>query len=211
VWLLSFPVMGALVYGLWYRYSSYYGLPFFTGSAGLLALAGTRIERQGAAGRAVLGFLGIVMMLYTGLASARIVRHRQATANLAVRITSALPTAPRLDTLLVVKPPQGQRQWPVNASELHSYAVFMGVPDSAMPVMQDASCEVVARRLQSPLGRTAVLNDANPCGRLPEWTVSWTEDLGYLDWASLRRVPITMRVELLAPSWGPGPAKPAAR
>jgi hypothetical protein len=91
----------------------------------------------------------------------------------------------------------------VNASELKSYAVFMEVPDSMMPVIKDASCEDVVRRLQGPLGRTAVLNDQNPCGRLPERTVVWTEDLGYLDWTSWREVPVTMRVELLAPSWLP--------
>jgi hypothetical protein len=204
LWLLSFPIVGAVVYGFWPRYSSYYGLPFFTGSAGLLGLAATGIARRGTGGRVAVAVLGSVTILFTALASARVIRHRQATANLAVRVTSTLPARPRLDTLLVVTPTQGGRQWPVNASELRSYAIFMEVPDSLMPVMQDASCEAVVGRLQRPLGRIAVLNDQNPCGRLPDPTIVWTEDLGYLDWASWRQVPVTMRVELLAPSWPRG-------
>jgi hypothetical protein len=204
VWLLAFPVLGALVYGFWPRYSSYYGLPFFTGSAGLIALAATRIERQGGRpGRAILLALATVAVGFTALASIRVVRHRQATFNLADRITNELPAAPPLDTLLVVTPSQGGRQWPVNASELRSYAIFMEVPDSAMPVMVDASCEAVVSRLQQPLGRLAVLNDVNPCGRIPDPTVTWTEEWTYLDWTTLRRVPVSMRVDVHAPGWRP--------
>ena len=147
--------------------------------------------------------LGGVTILFTALASARTVRHRNATASLAARITSDLPSGPRLDSLLIVTPTQGGRRWPVNASELKSYAVFMGLPDSMIPVMRDVSCEDVVARLQSPLGRSAILNDQNPCGRIPDPTKTWEEDLEYLDWASLRRVPLTMRVDLLAPSWMP--------
>ena len=79
----------------------------------------------------------------------------------------------------------------------------MEVPDSMIPVMRDASCEEIVARLQQPLGRNAVLTDQNPCGRIPDQTRTWEEDLEYLDWASLRRVPITIRVDLLAPSWIP--------
>lgn len=201
LWLLSFPVLGALVYGMWPRYSSYYGIPFFTGSAGLLALAATRLERRGAGGRLIAVLLGCVAIFYTALASTQVVRHREATASLAARISNALPASPHLDTLLLATPPQGGRQWPVNASELHAYASFVGVPDSVMPVMRDASCEEIVRRLQRPLERTAVLNDLNPCGRLPDATISWTEDWAYVDWASLRWIPVAMRVDLLAPLW----------
>ena len=207
VGLLAFPVAGAIVYGLWPRYTSYYGIPFFTGSIGLLALAATRITHRGIAGRATVAVLGSVAILFTAVASARVVRHRQATANLALRVTNALATSPRLDTLLVVTPEQGGRQWPVNASELHSYAVFMEVPDSLIPVVQDASCDAIVRRLQRPLGNSAVLNDQNPCGRIPGTTLTWTEDATYLDWASMRRVPVSMRVDLLAPSWAPLPGR----
>ena len=202
--LLLFPVIGALVYALWPRYTSYYGIPFFTGSALLLALVATRVERRGIGGRVAVAILGAVTILYTAFASARTVRHRSATASLAARITSDLPGSPRLDSLLIVTPTQGGRRWPVNASELKSYAVFMGVPDSMIPVMQDASCEIIVQRLQQPLGRSGVLNDQNPCGRLPQSTVTWEEDLTYLDWTTLRRVPLTMRVDLLAPSWSAG-------
>ena len=207
--LLAFPVLGAVIYGMWPRYSSYYGLPFFTGTAGLVALAATRIERQGRPGRMILVLLGAVVVGYTALASARVVKHRAATASLASRITRTLPGAPPIDTLLLVTPQVGGRQWPVNASELRSYALLMEVPAASMPVMRDASCEEVAQRLARPLGRTAVLNDQNPCGRLPQATVGWEEDLGYLDWITWKRVPLTMRVELLAPSWnGVAPAAP---
>jgi hypothetical protein len=69
--------------------------------------------------------------------------------------------------------------------------------------MRDASCEEVVVRLQRPLDRSAVLNDQNPCGRIPDRTVTWLEDVGYLDWASMRWITDTMRVDLLAPSWKP--------
>jgi hypothetical protein len=81
--------------------------------------------------------------------------------------------------------------------------MFMGVPDSVLPVMRDTSCEEVVSRLQLPLGRSAVLNDQNPCGRMPQQTVTWEKEVGYLDWVSLRRVADTLRVDLLAPSWPP--------
>ena len=206
--LLLFPIIGALVYALWPRYTSYYGIPFFTGSALLLALVATRVERRGISGRVIVAVLGVIAMLFTGLASARTVRHRNATASLAARITGELSGNPRLDTLLVVTPRQGGRRWPVNASELTSYAMFMGIPDSMIPVMRDASCEEIVSRLQRPLGRSAVLNDQNPCGRLPGQTRTWEEDLNYLDWTSWRRIPLSMRVDLLAPSWAPGDRRP---
>jgi hypothetical protein len=199
--LLSFPAIGAVAYALWPRYSAFYGIPFFAASAGLLALAGSCIERTGRAGRLTLALLGGVTIFFSALVSARTIRHKRATADLAVEVSRAWPSAPHLDSLFVVTPRQGGRRWPVNARELRNYAVFMGVPDSALPVMRDTACEDVVRRLQIPLGKSAVLNDQNPCGRIPDPTMTWSEGVDYLDWTSLRWIADTMRVDLHAPAW----------
>jgi hypothetical protein len=202
--LLWYPVVGALAYTLWPRYTAYYGIPFFAGSAGLLALAASRIERRNPLGGGLLvAGLGTVVVFFAAIASARTVRQKHATAALAAAVSRAWLAAPRLDTLLVVTPPQGGRRWPLSARELRNYAVFLGATDSALPLMLDASCDEVIRRLQRPLNRSGVLNDQNPCGRIPQQTVTWEKAVGYLDWASLRRVADTLRVDLLAPSWPP--------
>jgi len=199
--LLSYPVIGAVTYGLWPRYTAYYGIPFFAGSAGLLALAATRLERAGRTGRVVVLVLGGVTIFFTTIVSSRTIRQKRATADFAVGISRTLPVAPRLDTLFIVTPRVGGRRWPINAKELRHYGLFLGVPDSSLPVMTDVDCESVAGRLQQPLGRNGILNDQNPCGRLGAQTITWVADVGYLDWISMRRVTDTMRVDLLAPSW----------
>jgi hypothetical protein len=201
--LLSYPVIGAVTYSLWYRYSAFYGIPFFLGSAGLLALAASSIERGHPAGRAIVAVLGVLTIGYSTIVSARTIRQKHATADLALRISQALPAAPRLDTVFVVTPRQGGRRWPITGWELRRYGLAFGASDSMLPVMEDASCEAVASRLQQPLGRNAVLDDQNPCGRLGERTVTWAADVGYRDWLTLRAVPDTLRVDLLAPSWAP--------
>ena len=205
--LLSFPVIGALTYGLWPRYSAFYGIPFFAGSVGLLILAASWIERQHRVGRLITALLGILAIGFTTIVSARTIRQKHTTADFAAGISRALPQA-RLDTLLIVTPRQGVRRWPVNARELRHYALFLGLPDSVLPVMEDASCENVARRLQQPLGRNAILNDQNSCGRLGAQTLTWVAEVGYLDWTTLQRAVDTMRVDLLAPGWTPGQPRP---
>ncbi|HEV8356792.1 MAG TPA: hypothetical protein VGQ17_08530 [Gemmatimonadales bacterium] len=200
--LLFFPAIGALAYGVWYRYSAFYGIPFFLGSAGLLALAATSIERGHPAGRAVVAVLGVLTVGFSAIVSSRTIRQKYATANLTLRISRTFPAAPRLDTLFVVTPRQGGRRWPITGRELQHYALAFGVPDSALPVMRDAPCEEVASRLEQPLGRSAILNDQNPCGRLDR-TLTWAAEVRYLDWLSLKPVADTMRVDLLAPSWEP--------
>src|ERR1043166_5705048 len=201
--LLSYPAVGALAYAVRHRSSAFYGIPFFLGSAGLLALAASSIERGHPAGRAIVVVLGALTIGYSMLVSVRTIRQKHATADLAFRISQAFPAAPRLDTVFVVVPRQGGRRWPITGWELRHYGLAFSGPDSVLPVMEDASCEAVASRLQQPLGRSAVLDDQNPCGRLGERTVTWAADVSYRDWLTLRAVPDTLRVDLLAPSWTP--------
>lgn len=201
--LLAYPLIGALTYALWPRYAAYYGIPFFAGSAGLIAAAATRVELNGGRpGRVAVAVLGLVILFYSGLVSARTIRQKEATAALTQDVTQALPRGPRLDTVFVVTPPGGGRRWPINAWELDKYARFLKVPASHIPVFIDASCDAVMARVRQPLGNSAVLNDQNPCGRLPVTTRTWARDVGYIDWISLRLVPDTMQVFLTAPSWG---------
>jgi hypothetical protein len=199
--LLSFPTVGALTYAFWPRYSAFYGIPFFAGSIGLLILAATGAERAHRAGRWIVASLGAVMIGYTVIPSVRTVGHQRAVAGVAAAIVTSLPGLPRLDTLYRVTPSSGGHSWPVTGSELWRYMAALHVADSMRPVVRDASCEEVAARLRRPLGRDAVLNDQNPCGRLGVRTRTWTAEIGYLDWLSLRRRSDTLQVEILAPSW----------
>ena len=48
--LIAIPLVGALTYSLWPRYSAFYGIPFFTASTGLFLLAGAAVAGESAAG-----------------------------------------------------------------------------------------------------------------------------------------------------------------
>ncbi len=199
--LLAYPLIGALTYGLWPRYSAFYGIPFFAGAVGLFILAGTGLERSHRIGRWLLLGLGAAAILTGGVVAERVIAEKRALSDLAVRVVRSFPERPRLDTLLVVAPPGGRR-WPVTALELARYAVAIGVPGTALPrITRDAPCAEVAGRLALPLGRTGVLNDQNPCGRLPARTAVWEAEVRYRDWLTLGGRRDTVRLELLAPAW----------
>ena len=202
---LSYPAVGALTYSFWPRFSAFYGIPFFAGSIGMLILAATGVEHAHRAGRWIVSVLGAVAIGYSAIPSVRTVGHQRAVANLAAQIVTSIPRAPRLDTLYVVVPKQGGRSWPITARELRAYGVALRIADSVLPVVLNASCEDVAARLQRPLGRDAVINDRNPCGRLPARTRTWVAALSYRDWLTLQPRSDTLLVDLLAPSW---PARP---
>ena len=199
--LLSYPLIGAVVYTLWPRYSAFYGIPFFAASAGLFLAAATAIERAHRIGRWLVVLLGTVAVGYAAIVAERVVGEKHATAALAREIALSFPRHARLDTLLVGLPSQGGRRWPITAQELRRYAVALGVPDSALPLTRDAFCEEIGIRLRASLARNAVLNDQNPCGRLPVRTQEWNAEVRYFDWLGFSRVRDTMRVEILAPSW----------
>ena len=206
--LLTFPVIGALAYALWPRYSAFYGIPFFAGSIGLLILMATSVERAHRWGRWIVGGLGTVAIWFSALAAHRTIQQKHAIAGLAVEVVTALRSEPRLDTLYVVLPRQGGRRWPVTGSELRRYAVALQVADSALPVVRDLSCEEIIARLQRPLANSAVLNDQNPCGRLPGANRTWVRETKYLDWVSAQVRVDTTLVEVLAPAWSPGGRSP---
>ena len=200
--LLAYPVIGALSYALWPRYSAFYGIPFFAASALLFVLAAGAIERAHRIGRWIALVLGGAAVFYSAIVAGRVIEEKHALSDLAVRIAESFPKYPRLDTLLISTPETGGRRWPVTALELSRYAIAIGVPDSALPIIRDAACSEVARRLGQPLGRNAVLNDQNPCGRLPQNTRIWLAPIRYRDWLTLAPIMDTVKVELLAPSWG---------
>jgi len=200
--LVSFPVIGAFIYAWWPRYSAFYGIPFLAGSVGLMAAAATEIQRHNRAGKWLVAVLGLVTVTYTAAVSRRTVEDKRAIANLAAAIVRSFPRQPRLDTLFMVVPRQSGRRWPVTSDELRRYAIALQVPDSAVPVMRDATCEEITSRLALPLGDNAVLNDRNPCGPLPIVTVNWEAVAPYPDPWSWRRREDTLGIQLLAPKWG---------
>lgn len=199
--LLSIPLFGAAAYGFWPRYSAFYGIPFGAGSMGLFLAAGSAIEHSHRLGRWVILILGGIGIVYTSITAVRVVGEKHGLASLALAISHTFPRAPRLDTVFVVTPRQGGRRWPVTGRELRRYALAVGIPDSILPVMLDASCEEVGSRLSRPLGRNAILNDQNSCGRLPERTHRWQSVVRSVDWLSLGWRSDTVVVELLAPNW----------
>jgi hypothetical protein len=203
--LLAYPLVGALAYALWPRYSAFYGIPFFAGSAGLLVAAASAAERGHRRGGWVVAGLGAVAIGFTALVSWRTIGIKNAIAGVALDVTRELARRPRLDSLYVVTPSQGGRRWPVTGGELRRYGIAVGFPDSVLPAMVDAPCERVARRLNAPLGRSGVLNDINPCGRLPLRTIEVRRTVSHLDWLSGRVVADSVVVEILAPLWPKGP------
>ncbi|NOT09020.1 MAG: hypothetical protein HOP28_12545 [Gemmatimonadales bacterium] len=200
--LLSFPLLGAFAYALWPRYSAFYGIPFFAASAGLMVLALGGVERgQRSVGRWLAGGLGVIAVAFAAIVCSRVVQEKNVLAEIAHEVVISFPRESKLDTLFMVVPTRGGRRWPVNARELSHYAAAVNVPASAIPIVVDASCEDVGRRLGAPLGRSAILNDQNACGRLPAHTRRFGREVRYLDWLSGRTITDSVQVELLAPAW----------
>lgn len=196
--LLSLPVIGAITYAFWPRYSAFYGIPFALGGAGLLSLALTQLKQRGWNGRVATAGATVVVLLFTAFASARTVAERQAFANLALVAVQQLGRMPEVDTVLVVKAGPGRNRWPITGPELARYAAAMRIDPSGIPVMLDSSCPDVAARLRAPLGRLAILNDQNACGSLPAVSHRFQAAADYFDWLSLAQRPDTLRLELLA-------------
>ena len=199
--LVSVPLVGALVYSFWPRYSAFYGIPFFAASVGLFLLSGVQVSRGIRGGRWLAAAAGLVVVWYTAPVAGRTATYKRSVADVAAKIVRTLPALPRLDTVFIVTPAQDGRRWPITSTELAHYARALQVPDSTLPAFQDASCEAVAARLQRPLEHTGVLNDVNPCGPLPHTTLRWVAVGHYVDWPALRDRPDTVMVEILAPAW----------
>lgn len=199
--LASCPIAGALLYALWPRYSAFYGIPFFVASAGLFVAALDQIVLHVKSGRWLALAAGLVVIGYSASVSERTVGNKRSIADIAAAIARTFPRLPKLDTVFVVSPRQGGRHWPVTAPELRQYAAAIGVPDSALPVITEATCEAVTDRLHQPLLRNAVLDDHNPCGPLPAVTLQWTATPPYFDLGSWQRKHDQEEVDILAPSW----------
>ena len=198
--LLAFPVIGAVTYGFWPRYSAFYGIPFFAGSVGLLVLALTEIGRVRLGG-ALVATLGLTMVIYTATVADRTASYKRSTADLAATLVRMLPRLPRLDSVFIVTPPDGGRQWPITASELTRYASAIQADTRPLPALRDESCSAVTSRLQQPLGRNAVLNDVNPCGPLPAVTLRLVARVPFREWSSLAWRRDSLVIQLLAPAW----------
>jgi 4-amino-4-deoxy-L-arabinose transferase-like glycosyltransferase len=196
--LLSVPVIGALTYTFWPRYSAFYGIPFAMGSAGLLTAALSALERARAPIRRLSWSAAALLLMFASLASARTVGDRRAFANLALVTVRQLGQLPTVDSVLVVKAGPGRNRWPVTGPELERYAQAMGEATTHIPVIRDASCEVVAGRLGEPLAQMAILNDQNACGPLPSASHRFRAPADFFDWLALQVRPDTLLIELLA-------------
>jgi hypothetical protein len=130
----------------------------------------------------------------------RTVADKRSIADLAAGVAQTVGRATSVDTVLLVKAGQGANRWPVTGAELGRYAAAIGIDSSAIPLFRDASCEEVLDRLQQPLGRVGILNDLNPCGALPEATVTFVATIPHRDWLTLSRVRDTVRIQLLLPT-----------
>lgn len=202
--LLAAPLLGAMVYSFWPRYSAFYGIPFILGSCGLFAAVLTQLCSRGGIGRVLAVCGAIIVLAYTGISSHRIAGERRAFADLALATVRVLDSYPPIDTLLVVKPISGANRWPVSGAELRQYSLAMNLQTDHTPAMVDANCAYVARRLSEPLNRLGVLNDQNNCGPLPTASVRLVASLPYIDWFSLTQSTDTLVIQLLLPDRTPG-------
>lgn len=202
------PLVGALVYAPWPRYSAFYGIPFVVGSISLLIAAATVISRQGRAAAAAVAGAMAVLTVFLAMVADRSVKERHAMAGVAEEIALALPRWPGVDSLLMVVPAAGPRRWPVTAVELRRYTLAVAPDTLSGAVPRDITCEELALRLQSGISRVAVVSDARPCGPLPIRTGVHVRAYRYLDWLTFRYLTDSVAVETLVPSVAarPGPA-----
>ncbi len=205
-WLLLglLPVIGAVAYSFWPRYSAFYGIPFWAGAAGLLVASAAAVERRGGAGRA--GAISALALIagFSAIVADRTVREKHALAGVAEEIARAIPSWPGVDTVLMAVPTQGNRRWPVTGGELERYAIALGLPDPGVPPSLDISCEQVVARFRSGLARVALINDPGPCGPLPLRTGVHLRAYRYLDWLSFRLIRDSVLVESLVPAIAAG-------
>ncbi len=199
--LVSVPLVGALAYSFWPRYSAFYGIPFFAASVGLFLLAGVQLARGIRGGEWLAAAAGLIVVVYTAPVAGRTASDKRSIADVAAKVVRTLPALPRLDTVFIVTPAQGGRRWPITGTELAHYARALQVPDSTLPAFQDLSCQAVVARLQQPLDHAGVLNDVNPCGPLPRATLRWMAVGHSVNWLTLRDQSDTVVVEILAPAW----------
>ena len=202
VWgLLSLlPLLGALAYSFWPRYSAFYGIPFWTASAGLLVACVASMHPISRSTSLAANTALLLIAFYCGIVAERTVREKHALAGVAEDIARAIPIWQGVDSIFVVAPASGVRRWPVTGGELERYAIALGVPGSSVPGGQDITCEAALERLRSGLTRAALINDPRVCGTLPVRTDLHLRAYTYLDWLSLGRLGDSVIVESLVPS-----------
>lgn len=197
--LIAAPLIGAIAYAFWPRYSAFYGIPFTLGGVGLFAASLTLIERRSSSGRLLAWLAAIVVVGFTGISGHKVVGGMRAFQDLAAGAVGVLAKAPSTDTVLVVKAGPGGNRWPVTGPELAHYAEAISAPGTTFPEIRDASCEEVAERLKSGSPGIGYLNDQNRCGPLPQATMTMVAIAPYLDWTALRVRNDTLKIQLLLP------------
>lgn len=200
IFLALAPVIGAVAYAFWPRFSAFYGIPFSLGGVGLFVAATSAVAHAtpGRSGRLLATMLLFVACGYTAIVAERTTTDKRAIADLAAAVVHAFAARDDVDTVYVTRVGPGAHRWPITGSELQRYSNAI-LPGTHAPRYQDASCGQIAERVQLPLERVAVLNDRNPCGALPGASLTLLAPARYHDWLTLAPQVDTIRLQLLLP------------
>lgn len=194
------PLVGALSYGLWPRYSAFYGIPFQAGAVGLFVAAATVMSHQ----RRVTGWVAHAALLlvacYLAVVADRTVKEKHALAGVAEDVAHAAGRWEGVDTVVVIGPERGIRRWPVTAGELQRYAVAIGIEPPITASFIDESCARVADRLRSGVTRVALVGEPSHCGPLPIRSGTHVRAYTFRDWLTGETRPDSVLVERLVPS-----------
>lgn len=197
--LVLLPVVGAIAYSFWPRYSAFYGIPFSLGGAGILTLALSTVERSSPRGKLIASLWVLIVVGFTALSSGRSISHNRAVADLAAGVTRIVGQIGTIDTLFVIKAGPNANKWPVTGPELERYAQAIGDPRWVIPTMRDVSCEIAVHHLKESTPRVALLNDQNRCGSLPAPSTTLIATVHSYDWMSWRTTTDTLSLQLQLP------------
>jgi hypothetical protein len=199
-WIAMIPVAGALVYLPWPKFDSFYGLPFFLGSALLLGCAVTALESRGRAHRLLVRVAACLIVGYLVLASRYSVALATASLELNVSLARTLKAFQGYDSVVVAGPRVGPGALPVQGTELREYAVALRYGDEqTLPQVRDVDCEGGERLLRDGLRRVVLLTYSYGCGRFPQPSARLRADFSYRDWLTLSRRRDSLTLDVLKP------------
>jgi hypothetical protein len=140
------PFLGILSYAPWPAFHDFYGFPYLTGTAILVAFAVSGWAERGAKPAFAAILLTIVPFLFMLTAADRTTKFNRAAINVAHDATRVIARGGASDTVIVAVGTVARREWIGLAALLSRQAVVNG---DAFPVLVEFKCEEAKQKLDS--------------------------------------------------------------
>lgn len=138
--LLALPLIGALTYVPWPRFESFYALPYFIGSLGLLALSLRELERHSRLAAGLGRTLCVLLLIVSATAAFNLSRREEASRRLDGRLVQHLASMPNADEVRVAVRELTDQPWQGTGPTLARYADAINAPGAPLPPTRDGEC-----------------------------------------------------------------------